>query len=361
MLTRREMLASSIGVATGAALADPIARWLRAESVGLGAALPAKVGRIGAGEVAGIEAATRHFGSIDAEAGGGLSREAAVGQLKYAVDLAQHTTYTEAVGERLLMAIANLSGYVGWMSFDVNMNGPAQRYFVYGLQAAHEVGDERGRLLSAAILSDMARQMRSLGQPQTGLRLIELALEQVPEDRQRFNAVRAMLWNLKAYLLSPMGLGYRSEVRNAINLSFDLYGDAHADEPVPAVAEYWTYTSDAELAGMASVSYRDLAAADPHLAGESERYALYALTHRADGFGRSRVFDRISLAQARFLKGETEQACQDSQQAIDTAAEVPASKRVATRLRGLLIDSAPFKDQPVVRDLRERLELVAAK
>jgi hypothetical protein len=365
MLTRREMLASSIGVATGAALADPIARWLGMESAGLGLPQRAEAGRIGTSEVAAIEAATRHFGSIDADAGGGLSREAAVGQLKYAVDLAQHATYTEVVGERLLAAIANLSGLVGWMSFDANMNGPAQRYFVYGLQAAHEVGDDSTRLRAAGILADMAHQMRALGQPQTGLRLIELALEQVPQDRRRFNAVRAMLWNLKANMLAAMGMGYRSEVRNAINLSFDLYADAQDDEPSPAVAEYWPYTSDAELAGVAAMSYRDLAATENEpnldLAHEAERQALSALTRRADGFARSRVFDRILLARARLLKGEPEQACQDGHLAIDTAAEVPASKRVVTRLRDLITETEPFKGTPAVRDLRERLALVTGR
>src|SRR5262249_9366203 len=124
MLTRREVLADVIGVASGSALADPIARWLSAKSVGLAGVAQPGTGRIGMSEVAGIEDVTHHFGSIDAAVGGGLGREAAVGQLKYAVDLARHATYTEAVGKRLLAAIADLSGLVGWMSFDANMSGP---------------------------------------------------------------------------------------------------------------------------------------------------------------------------------------------------------------------------------------------
>lgn len=55
----------------------------------------------------------------DASPGGGLAREAAVGQLKYAVDLAQHASYSEAVGNRLLTVIAHLAGQVAWMSHDV--------------------------------------------------------------------------------------------------------------------------------------------------------------------------------------------------------------------------------------------------
>jgi hypothetical protein len=357
MLTRREMLAGSIRVATGAVLADPVARWLNTKAAGLAAHDAAGPGRIGMSTVAGIEEATRQFGASDAEVGGGLSREAAVGQLKYAVDLAQHASYGEAVGSRLLAAIANLSGLAGWMSFDADMGGPAQRYFVYGLQAAHEVGDERTRLRAAGILADMAHQMRTLGHPDTGLRLIELALDQVPPDRRRFNTVRAMLWNLKAHMLAPMGLGCLAEIRSAINLSFDLYGEARDDDPDPAVAEYWPYTSDAELAGVAASTYRDLAAAEPSLAVESEKYALDALMRRRDGFTRSKVFDQIALARARFLKAEPDQACRDGEIAIDLAATVAASRRVTARLHDLLADSRPYQDRSEVCEFRERLEL----
>jgi hypothetical protein len=109
-------------------------------------------------EVAGIKDATHHFGSIDAAVGGGLGREAAVGQLKYTVDLAG-----------------------------------------------------------------------TPGTPRTS--------------------------------------------------------ESGCSPPSP-------YASDAELAGMAAISYQDLAASEPNLAGAPERYAQHALAHRGDGFGRSRVFDQ---------------------------------------------------------------------
>jgi hypothetical protein len=228
---------------------------------------------------------------------------------------------------------------------------------VYGLQAAHEVGDEHTSLRAAGILLDLAYQMRALGDPKTGLRLVEVALERMPQDRRRFNTVRATLWNLKAHMLSPMGLGYLSEMRNAIDLSFDLYRDGQDDEPSPAVAEYWPYASDAELAGMAAISYQDLAASDPNLAGASERYAQHALAHRGDGFGRSRLFDQISLARARFLVGEPDQAGVDGEKAIDMSADVVASRRVVSRLQQLMTDSEPYRDRPIVRDFRERLHV----
>jgi hypothetical protein len=101
----REVLAGSVAVATGDALVNPLSRWLGLPSTGMNERADG-TRRIGMSEVTAIEQATRHFAAIDAEVGGGLSREAAVGQLKYAVDLARYASYSEPVGNRLLTVVA---------------------------------------------------------------------------------------------------------------------------------------------------------------------------------------------------------------------------------------------------------------
>ena len=359
MLTRRELLADSVGVATGAALVDPIARWLGGEAWGLAPGEGGGPWQVGMGTVVGIEQATRLFAAADAQGGGELSREAAVGQLRYAVDLAAQGSYSHAVGDRLLAATAELSAVAGWMCHDVGMEGPAQRYLVYGLQAARESGDERAPLLAVGILADMARQMRSLGHPDTGLRLVNLAFEQLPNDRHR-NAVRAMLWSLRARMLAGMGISYLPEMRSAVGLSFELYSDAPDEDIADSIAAspVFAHTSDAELASSAAWCYNDLAEEEPRLAADAEQQALYALTHRGDGFTRAKVFNQIALAQARFRGAEPDQACSDGHQAIEMAADVTASQRVTSRLAELMTDSEPYQDRPAVRDLRERLTLV---
>jgi hypothetical protein len=353
MLSRREALTSAVGITTGAALVEPITRWLGFRATGLTVDEGRGPGRIGMTTVEGIEQATRRFVASDADVGGGLSREAAVGQLKYAVDLAQHASYTEAVGNRLLAAIADLAGWVSWMSYDAGMPGPAQRYSLYGLQAAREAGDERTRLRAAGILTDMAIQMRSAGHPDTGVRLVDLALEQLPPDRRRLNSVRATLWANKASILAAAA--QRAEARNAVSLSFDLYGQGSGDISDAAVRDYYPYDDDAELASNAAVCYRTLAVEDRLLAGNAEDHALYALTYRGPGFTRSKVFDQIGLAQARFRKAEPDQACLDGERAIEMSAGVAASRRVVQRLRELVDDSEPYRELRSVRDFRERL------
>lgn len=356
MLTRREMLAEAVSLATGTTFVEPIARWLKVDAIAPEATTDLPV-RIGETDVIGIERSTRYFASTDAESGGGLSREAAVGHLKYAVDLMQHASYTAPVGSRLLAAIADLSGWVGWMSHDVGMEGPAQRYFVYGLQAARESHDERARFRTVGILADMSRQMLAANRPDTGLRLVDLAFDQLPSDGRRINKVRSLLWSLKAHMLASMGSASLSEARSAIDLSFELYAQIGDEDSGPDVTASFPYTSDAELASGAALCYRQLAEHDSVLAVEAERQALYALNHRAAGFTRSRVFDQIELARARFVANEPDQACADGEAAMDLAKNVATSKRVALRLHGLLQESESYGDIARVRDFRESLRL----
>jgi hypothetical protein len=260
----------------------------------------------------------------------------------------------------LLTAIAHLSGQVGWMSHDVGMDGPAQRYFWYGIQAAREAGTERAQLRAVGLLADMARQVQATGHLDTARRLVDLALERVPDDPHRFNAVRAMLWNLKANVLGGMGAAHLSEVNRYIDRSFDLYRKAEDDEHSPAVAEYYPYTCEAELASVAAASYQELAREEAGLAGRAESHARYALDHRGDAFVRSKVFDRVTLTRIRFRAGELEQACVDGQQAIQMAGAVSESKRVRTQLAQLMNDAAQYQGRAEVRELREQLGLAIA-
>lgn len=356
MLSRRETLTKAVEAATGPAILAPIGRWLSVPA----AVLPVKTEggqRIGIGEVEAIEAATNYFARTDAVTGGALSREAAVGQLKFAVDLAQHASYSTVVGNRLLAAIAELAGLVGWLCADSDMSGPAQRYFTYGLQAARESTDPRAVLLVVSILSDMAQHMRWLGRPNTALRLHDLAAAQLPTDRTRFNVMRAILATRRAEDgLCSLGLSCLPEIRSALSMSQDLHASAN-DEDHDAAPRQWHRTVDtsaAELFAMTAATYLVLARHDPRLAAEAEKHTYAHLAAVSDGQGRNKVFSLIRLARIRFVKGEPEQACRDAEQAL-AVAENQASALVKIRLRELIADSLPYKHLPQVADLHERV------
>jgi hypothetical protein len=363
MLTRRDALASAITVATGASLVEPIARWLRAPASGVDASVGAGV-RVGAADVARIERSTSYFAATEADVGGGLSREAAVGQLKYAVDLMRYGSYTATVGNRLLAAVAELAGMVGWMCHDSGMSGPAQRYLVYGLQAARESTDPRSQILAVSILTNMGRHMRWLGRSESAVRLLDLALDQLPQDRSRFATARAILNSQRAWALAYHGRASAPEVENTLNLSADLHADAD-DEDRLVAANYLmhlppsTDAAGAELTATASCAYLVLAQFDRSLARRAEEHILDTLVHPGEGQGRNNVLSKVRLARARFMSGEPEQACEDGQRALALAANT-ASAMVRRRLRDLHADASQYRTLPQVEELQRGIQLVVS-
>jgi transcriptional regulator with XRE-family HTH domain/tetratricopeptide (TPR) repeat protein len=361
MLTRRETLTQAVKAISGPMLVAPIAGWLSAPP---GRIEPRAHGtqRIGAGDVEAIERSTRYFAATDAEVGGVLSREAAVGQLKYAVDLARHATYSEAVGNRLLAAIAELSGLVGWLNHDSGMAGPAQQYFLYGLQAARESADPRAKTFVVSILADMGQQMRWLGRHEAAHGLYELAIRQLPRNRDRFKVLRAVLAAKRAEDgLCCLGLSHLPEVKSTLGLAFELLAQADDEEraTAPALWHRALDMSEAELSDAAASAYLALAREDPRLAAAAEEYTVAQLAKTGEGRGRDRIFGQIRLARLRLLGGEAEQACDDGEQALRLAESVN-SAMIRTKLRDLLADSEPYAAVPRVLEFRDRLRGVIA-
>lgn len=359
MLTRREVLAGSMAAVTGQALVDPLTRWLSVGAVGLPeSATTAR--RIGLTEVEGVEQATKQFAAVDANVGGALSREAAVGQLKYAVDLLRYSSYSDPVGNRLLASAAGLSGLVGWMCFDSGMSGPAQRYLTYGLQAAKESTDPQAPLLAVRILGDMGQMMRRTGHPTTATRLTELALNQLPRNSHRFNKLRAVLSSERAFALAYLGPPALPEVRSALALSTDLYDSATDDGDPTDMTHRSLDLSRAELAATAGSTYLVLAKDNQRLAREATDHTLFALAHAPAGQARNQTLSHIRLARARFAAGEPDQGCEDATRAL-ASAEHAVSWMVTTRLRELRQDTEPYRERPRVRELRERLREAATE
>jgi DNA-binding XRE family transcriptional regulator len=356
MLTRRETLNHAVKALAGPAFVAPIAAWIDTPSSRL-EVRDHGTQRIGVSDVEAIERSTRFFAATDAEVGGALSREAAVGQLKYAADLARDASYNEAVGNRLLAVVAELSGLVGWMCMDSGMPGPAQRYFTYGLQAARESTDPRARLLVVSILSDMAQQLRWLDRPEAALRMHDLAASQMPSDQRRFNVVRAVLMgNRVVDGLCHLGRSHHAEARGALSRSFDLYGQADADDraAAPTMWHRAGIMQEARLSSNAGGAYLVLAREDKRLAIEAEKHVRFNLATMGKNQGRNRAFSLIELARIRFLAGEPEQGGEDGVLAIE-AGERVSSAMIRTRLRVLLADSEPYAAVPCVAGFRDRL------
>lgn len=139
-----------------------------------GAAGPAPGERIGpplsnraAALVAYLNTAAATFRDWFAEAGGGMRRAAAVGQLYEVAELV--AGLPDPAPPQLFQAAAQLALLIGDMSFDLGLQATAQRYLILALHAAKESGD---RDLTLGVVAAMGRQLIFLNRPQDTLDLL---------------------------------------------------------------------------------------------------------------------------------------------------------------------------------------------
>ncbi|MFI7412377.1 hypothetical protein ACIBU0_27250 [Streptomyces sp. NPDC049627] len=355
MLARRGFLGSSLALAAGPALIEPMQRWL----------VPAPPaphqeprpipssrarGRLSKPELDLLESTTVMFRQWDAQCGGGLRRKAVVGQLHEVTDLLQEPQ-PEATTRKLFKVAAELAELAGWMSYDVGLQPTAQKYFVLALHAAKEAGD---RPLGSYVLSSMSRQMIHLGRPDDALELVHLA--QYGSRDCASPRTQSMLYAMEARAYANMG--QPGKCKRAVRMAEDTFAEADEwDEPDP---DWIRFFSEAELYGENSHSYRDLA----YVAGRSPTYASLAepvMQQAVDLFAkdgehqRSYALNLIGMATVHLLRREPEQSAVYAEQAMRVAKKV-RSERVNTRIRKT-VDTAvrDFGDLAEVVDLTDRL------
>lgn len=355
MLARRGFLGSSLALAAGPALIEPMQRWL-VPVAGVPAPEPEpaaasrRPSRLSGPELDLLESTTAMFRQWDAQCGGGLRRKAVVGQLHEVTDLLQEPQ-PAATSKRLFRCAAELAELAGWMSYDVGLQPTAQKYFVLALHASKEAGDKP---LGSYVLSSMSRQMIHLGRPDDALELIHLA--QYGSRDCATPRTQAMLYAMEARAYANMG--QPSKCKRAVRMAEDTFLDAGVDgEPEP---DWIRFFSEAELNGENSHSFRDLA----YVAGRSPTYASLAepVMQRAvqlfgedDEHQRSYALNLIGLATVHLLKGEAEESTVPAEQALRVAKKV-RSERVNTRLRKTVDTAArDYGDVPEVARLTELL------
>ncbi|WP_406863379.1 hypothetical protein ABZO31_24260 [Streptomyces sp. HUAS MG47] len=353
MLARRGFLGSSLALAAGPGLIEPMQRWLvPTPTADSGPAEPAPAGRhrLSQPELDLLESTTVMFRQWDAQCGGGLRRKAVVGQLHEVTDLLQEPQPSDTA-RRLFRCAAELAELAGWMSYDVGLQPTAQKYFVLALHAAKEAGDKP---LGSYILSSMSRQMIHLGRPDDALELIHLA--QYGSRDCATARTQSMLYAMEARAYANMG--QPSKCKRAVRMAEDTFADIGLDgEPEP---DWIRFFSEAELNGENSHSYRDLA----YVAGRSPTYASLAepvMQRAVDLFAKDSVHQRsyalnlVGMATVHLLKREPEQSVALAEQALKVAKSV-RSERVNTRLRKTVDTAArDFGDVPEVARLTDRL------
>jgi tetratricopeptide (TPR) repeat protein len=300
--------------------------------------------RIGDQEIVQIRAVTEAFRSLDNAYGGGLTREAVIGQLISTASLVEDTTCTEEVGRKLITGIGDLATVAGWMCHDVSMHTAAQRYFLLALQAAKEADDPS---LGAHVLSCMARQAGHLGRPGDALELVHLA--RYGARHTATATVGALLHSLEARYYAMMGK--LKDFERAAGQAEAAFADRDPAQDPAWVAYFDSSEYYATLGICHQIAARTSA---PGQAVRAIDMIGHALVRRDPSRVRSRAFDHLGLARAYLAAGELESAEAAGTVALELAGKV-SSARVRDRLYELLRETSPHAGTPVIADLRGRI------
>lgn len=273
----------------------------------------------GPNEISHLENTAGMFRTWDHERGGGLGRQAAIGQLADVADLIGRP-HPAPLRRRLLSVASILALTIASMSADSGDTAAAYRNLGAALEAAREA---RNPGLGARAANAIARRMLDDGNAQGALGLLRHArasLRGLPGE------MTALLATSEAWTCAV--LGDYDQMAPCLALAAERAGDPGS------------LFGPAELAGISGACYEALATrpgpSRARYAALAERYISEALQLRELFYARSRVLDLAGLANVRLCQGEPEEAVRVAGEALDAAAML-RSGRAARRVHSLAI------------------------
>ena len=278
-------------------------------------------GRLHPEHVAQLAAVTDLLRAVDAGAGGGACRDAALAQLRRGSRLLDARGAPED-RRRLRRALADLHLVAGWTTFDVGLPDAARRHFRHARTLAGDTGADS---LVAKADYCLGRLRLHHGHPDQAARHFRRGLATARRSGCRRTA--ALLganhgWALAAQHDAAGALA-------AFGAAEDNWAAAGPD-PAPWIRGY----GDADAHALTGVGLAILARHSPRHQGPAIRSLTSALTLRPVAAARSRAFELAALAAVRLHAGEPEQALATAWQAVELA-EALQSRRVVERLTPL--------------------------
>ncbi|MGH3866614.1 MAG: hypothetical protein ACRDQ4_10845 [Pseudonocardiaceae bacterium] len=291
------------------------------------------------------------FDSSDCLFGGGMSRNAATGQLEWCYEVLAKSSMSDEVRRAWQLSTARLAGKAGHICFDCGDHIAARRLFLVSLQLAGAAGDVQER---ASTLFDAAHQAIRLGRYELSLDLVRLARG---EDRRLSPVAQAILTTVEAQALGHQG--EVAAVERAVGQADDLFAQRAAEPDHPA----WTwFYSDAQMTCEGGRALFDAAmhAGDARIATMAEHRLQSSYDLSPADRARSRSFDLIRVACLVLRFDDPHHGLALAEQALDTAASL-RSTRIAEDVRMLAKTAAPLERDPAFRPRARELRHVAQR
>ncbi len=335
---RRKLLHNATTLGVGAlTLEEPVTALLTLLEGNEPTPIPA---RVGATDIEHVRTATREFKSWSATHGGGMVREAAMGQLRWSAGLLG-ATCPDRLRPELFSAVGGLAATAGYLAEEVNAQEEGRRVCRFAVACAEKAQDWP---LRAEVLSGMAEQSIRAGQPDEGLTQAEQAL--VRPDRLTA-AGQARLHTDRGLALAKMRRV--NEALTAIGTADEHFARFTPDNE-PLVMDYYTASCHDYLTGLPLMDLAMLGR-DPGMA--TDRLTAAAAGH-PEGYTRAQAIGLIKLASLTMVTGDPLHAATIGHAAVDIAGTI-RSHRAAEELRELLRYAAAHQNLDEVAHLRHRI------
>jgi tetratricopeptide (TPR) repeat protein len=335
---RRRFLVNA--VFTSSALPASALRWLISPPAD--APTASGLNTIGRADIDAIREVTHSYREMDNRFGGGKLRNAIVSYLDDHVSRLLTTgSYQEETGRQLAAACGEVSQLAGWVAYDSDEHGLAQRYLTQALAYARHADDPA---LAAEILAAQAHQALYLARPNETIDLARAAQAAAVRHGSATLLTECLVMEAHGHAARDDAYACGTALAKA-ERTFDRA--TREDDPT-----WLAYFDEAYLAARMAQCFRDLGEAD-----HAARYARRSLD--MDGrYVRGRAFNLSLLAAAHAAQDEPERACAVGRQALDLTVRLTSARSVRY-VRDVVRRLRPRADVPAVKDftaeVRERL------
>jgi tetratricopeptide (TPR) repeat protein len=227
----------------------------------------------------------------------------------------------------------------GWLALDGNRHGPARRYLMTAVYAAHEVQQPA---LAASSLAYLSLQETYRGRRSSALSLAQTA----------FSIGNGSLTPLTKTMLATRLARAHAGLRNTGDClrSLDEMRTAFSSAGQQEEPLWISYVDEVEVTAQAGACYLDLEMAAE--ACTALRRALDLLAQKAPHRVRDRVHYLIRSARCYLLQREVERACEIAAEAVALSESI-GSARVIERISEFCEALEPYADSKSAREFRE--------